>query len=82
MLISTIQGQTLTPPIAVESALLELLEIGANAVTENSTAQISTDYSNETLTASVTLPIAQQARPDGSVIILALDNSIPEPSVD
>lgn len=80
MLISTIQGQTLASPIALESALLELLEIAATNTTENTTGQAATTYSDDTLNASISLPIAQATQPNGSVVILAIDNSIPERS--
>lgn len=77
MQVSSIQGQTLATPISVEAGLLELLEIAATATTEVSDAVITTDYSNATLTSSVSLPIQQRAQPDGTVIIYAIDGSIP-----
>lgn len=77
MQISTIQGQTLVDVISVEAALLELLEKGVAKITPETTAQISTVYTDTEFTASLSLPIRQQVNLDGTVNIIALNESIP-----
>lgn len=79
MLISRIQNQILPEPISLENALLELLEIGATVTAPTTTGQVDTTYNDDTLSASISLPITQNSQPDGKILITATVGSLPDP---
>jgi hypothetical protein len=76
MQVSTIQGQTLAAPINIEGALLELLQIAEGFTTPDSPGQASTTFSDDSMNATISLPINYGTNSvDGTVIVTAVGGS-------
>ena len=71
MQVSTIQGQTLSAPINIEGALLELLQIAEANTSPISPGQSSTTFTDDSMTATISLPIYYDVNTDGTIRVNA-----------
>lgn len=82
MIISRLQNQNLVAPISVEGALLELLQMAETSTTATTTGQASTTFNDDTMTASLSLPIFYTTGTDGTIIVQGTANSFPDATVE
>lgn len=80
MIINRLQGNDLAAPVPLEGALLELLQLAEGLTSIDTTAQITTTFGDDTMTASVSLPIQYANSADGTIIVYSSEGSLPTPS--